>query len=111
MMVDSRIRPCLVLFLLVAVGLVAPALLAHAEGGEPGAAEAGFAISWWTVDGGGTTRSSTGGTFELVGTIAQPDAGMQEHSPYVLTGGFWPGPVGDKPYQIYLPLVVRGAGP
>lgn len=110
-MVDSRIRPCLVLFLLVAVGLVAPALLAQAEGGEPGASEAGFAISWWTVDGGGTTRPSIGGTFELVGTIAQPDAGTQELSPYLLAGGFWPGPAGDKPYQIYLPLIVRGAGP
>ena len=53
-------------------------------------------ISWWTVDGGG--GKSTGGGYEIHGTIGQPDASVQTHvfvfpddSYYALSGGFWPG--------------------
>ncbi len=45
-------------------------------------------LSRWTIDGGGVTRS-LGGTWELSGTIGQPDAAVMEGSSYVLTGGFW----------------------
>ena len=41
-----------------------------------------------TVDGGGALRS-TGGAFELSGTIGQPDAGKMSSGPFQLTGGFW----------------------
>jgi hypothetical protein len=49
-----------------------------------------FEISRSTVDGGGV-MFSTGGSFELSGTIGQPDAGVMQ-SPtgvFQLTGGFW----------------------
>ena len=32
---------------------------------------------------------STGGDFELSGTIGQPDAGVMSNGPCALTGGFW----------------------
>ena len=47
-----------------------------------------YAIDWRTVDGGGELRS-TGGDYQLGGTIGQPDAGAMSGSTYVLTGGFW----------------------
>ena len=50
-------------------------------------------ISWSTIDGGGETFS-TGGGFELGGTIGQPDAGaVMTGGGYELSGGFWAGPV------------------
>ncbi|GIV14142.1 MAG: hypothetical protein KatS3mg021_2424 [Fimbriimonadales bacterium] len=33
----------------------------------------GYDLSWWTIDGGGVTFA-TGGTFNLGGTVGQPDA-------------------------------------
>jgi hypothetical protein len=49
-----------------------------------------YDLSWNTVDGGGGT--STGGTFELAGTIGQPDAGGPlTGGNFELVGGFWPG--------------------
>ena len=48
-----------------------------------------FELDWWTVDGGGGTFS-TGGGFELGGTIGQPDAGVMTGGDYELTGGCWP---------------------
>ena len=47
-------------------------------------------ISWSTVDGGGAT--STGGSYDVSGTIGQPDAGPSPAmigETYELTGGFW----------------------
>ncbi len=47
-----------------------------------------FDLSWNTIDGGG--GSSTGGGFELAGTIGQPDAGpVMTGGKFVLRGGFW----------------------
>jgi hypothetical protein len=46
-----------------------------------------FEISWFTIDGGG--GKSTGGQFELQGTIGQPDAGKLTGGNFELTGGFW----------------------
>jgi hypothetical protein len=45
-------------------------------------------ITRHTVDGGGTT-TSTGGGFELAGTIGQPDAGVLTGGNITLFGGFW----------------------
>ena len=54
-----------------------------------------FEISRSTVDGGGAMRS-TGGDFELSGSIGQPDAGVMAGDDFVLAGGFWfPIPLGD----------------
>ena len=49
-----------------------------------------YAISWWTVDGGGTMAAS-GGTYSLSGTAGQPDAGVLSGGTYSVAGGFWGG--------------------
>jgi hypothetical protein len=55
-----------------------------------GSAFGQFDVSWWTVDGGG--NGSTGGGFEVTGTIGQADAGgTMTGGGFELTGGFWPG--------------------
>jgi hypothetical protein len=49
-----------------------------------------YSIDWHTIDGGGAT--SMGGTFELVGTVGQPDASSSPAlagGTFELTGGFW----------------------
>jgi hypothetical protein len=49
-----------------------------------------FDLSWNTIDGGGA--SSSGASFMLSGTIAQPDAsGALSGGSFSLMGGFWPG--------------------
>ncbi len=47
-----------------------------------------FAIDWHTIDGGGEMWS-TGGDYELGGTIGQTDAGAMTGGDFELTGGFW----------------------
>ena len=51
-----------------------------------------FTLNWWTVDGGGDMWT-TGGDFELSGTIGQPDASttVMAGGDFELVGGFWPG--------------------
>lgn len=50
-----------------------------------------FDLSWYTINGGGETWT-TGGDFELSGTIGQPDAGaVMTGGNFSLSGGFWPG--------------------
>ena len=53
---------------------------------------ADFRISWYTIDGGGGI--SSGGAYQLVGTIGQPDAGRSSGGDYVLNGGYWAGSCG-----------------
>lgn len=68
----------------------------------------GFTLPWWTVDAGGGTFS--GGTYTLMGTVGQPDAGPPlTGGNYTLTGGFWVGAptTASSGYTIYLPLVLR----
>ncbi|QOJ14239.1 MAG: hypothetical protein HRU75_06145 [Planctomycetia bacterium] len=48
-----------------------------------------FDIPWYTIDGGGGT--SSGGVYELSGTIGQHDAGVMSGGSFSLTGGFWAG--------------------
>ena len=61
------------------------------------AAPAGYDLSWNTVDGGGGI--STGGTFELSGTVGQPDASMipMTGGTFEVSGGFWPGSAAPAP--------------
>jgi hypothetical protein len=47
-----------------------------------------FSIDWYVIRGGGGT--STGGGYELSGTIGQPDAGSLAGGGYDMNGGFWP---------------------
>jgi len=72
--VTTRLMPIAALMLVL---LEAPALAGVYE------------LSWSTIDGGGGT--SSGGPYELVGTIGQPDAGAMSGGSYELLGGFWPG--------------------
>ena len=47
-----------------------------------------YTIDWYKVSGGGGT--SSGGNYQLSGTIGQPDAsGAMSGGNYSLTGGFW----------------------
>ena len=46
-----------------------------------------YRIDWFTIDGGGGT--STGGVYQVSGTIGQPDAGKMSGGTYTLDGGFW----------------------
>ena len=47
-----------------------------------------YSVDWYKVAGGGGT--STGGTYEVNGTIGQPDAsGAMSGGNYSVTGGFW----------------------
>ena len=94
-------RKCLFLVLGAGVLLLSVGLIARAQGG--------YDLSWWTVDGGGYTVS-TGGGYELGGTIGQPDAGAMIGGAYTLVGGFWGGGAVSGtpgPHRIYLPLVLR----
>ncbi len=50
---------------------------------------ADYSISWYTIDGGGGT--SSGGTYQLTGTVGQPDAGYHDGGANELLGGFWGG--------------------
>jgi len=47
-----------------------------------------YSMDWYKISGGGGT--STGATYEVTGTIGQPDAGgAMSGGSYSLTGGFW----------------------
>ncbi len=64
------------LILMMTLALAAPAL-------------ADYDLSWWTVDGGGGMWSS-GGDYEVSGTIGQADAGVvMSGGDYQVVGGFW----------------------
>ena len=52
-------------------------------------ASAEYELSWYTIDGGG--GRSSGGQYELLGTIGQPDAAWSSGGDYELLGGFLPG--------------------
>ncbi len=63
-------------------------------------ASAQFQMTRWTADYGGAPVS--GGSFSLVGTAGQPDAGVHTGGAFTLQGGFWFGgaavlAVGDEP--------------
>lgn len=54
----------------------------------PRASGQSFTVDWYKIAGGGGT--STGGTYQVSGTIGQPDAsGAMTGGSYSLTGGFW----------------------
>ena len=60
-----------------------------------------YDLSWYTIDGGGATFSA-GGTFQLGGTIGQPDASSfstpMSGGTFSLVGGFWPA-AGQDPHS------------
>ncbi len=81
-------RPQFIAYSLAIVVCAGAAALAPIGGGD-------FDLSWHTIGGGGGT--STGGGFELAGTMGQPDAGpAMTGGNFTLLGGFWSG-VGSAP--------------
>ena len=67
-----------------------------------------YALDWWTVDNGGQ-MFSTGGGFELAGTIGQPDAGAISGGEFELSGGFWfPLPLDDCNSDGWVDLIDYG---
>jgi NADPH-dependent 2,4-dienoyl-CoA reductase/sulfur reductase-like enzyme len=93
--------------LLVAITSLAFArgALSQARVGAAAPLAAGYDLSWWTIDGGGYTFSS-GGEYELGGTIGQPDAWRGATTgAYSLSTGFWS--CGPPRYDTYLPLVLK----
>ena len=50
---------------------------------------ADYELTWSTIDGGG--GRSSGGPYELLSTIGQPDAAWSSGGDYELLGGFLPG--------------------
>jgi hypothetical protein len=92
---ESRLIPWLV----VVGGLLLLAIV-------PVLAAITYDLSWWSVDSGGATFS-TGGAYELGGTIGQPDAGTLTGGGYTLGGGFWSGGAVAVEHKVYLPVVLR----
>ena len=65
--------------LLLIIAVLMPTAFASAE----------YRIDWYTIDGGGGT--SSGGPYQVTGTIGQQDAGYHDGGQYELLGGFWTG--------------------
>ena len=94
----------LILFPLMALLLISIGT-AHAQPArDPAAPQDTYDLSWYTIDSGGATES-TGGSFSLSGSVAQPDAGALSGGTYTLNGGFWGGAA--VSYRAYLPVVLR----
>jgi hypothetical protein len=84
--------------------------MAQGDGeGRPraGTETSAYDLSWWTIDGGGTTDAG-GGAYTLGGSAGQPDAALWSGGGYVLVGGFWGGAAVE--FHLYLPLVLRSDG-
>jgi hypothetical protein len=64
----------------------------------------GYDLTWWTVDGGGSTLA--GGSYTLRGTAGQPDAATWQGDTYTLSGGFW-GRAAPTGRTVYLPIVLK----
>jgi hypothetical protein len=66
-----------------------------------------FAIDWFAVASGG--GNSSGGDFELISTIGQPDAGDLLGGDFGITGGFWSiAQVVEAPIAIFLSVSLSG---
>lgn len=80
----------------------------QAQTGVTTGASPSYDLTWWTIDGGGST-SVGGNGYTLCSTIAQPDAGLLAGGHYSLNGGFWYAIDKAEPEEItvYLPVIVR----
>ncbi len=87
-------RVGLALIIIIAISIVSVALAYSGNN---------YDLSWNSIDGGGGT--SSGGPYQLGGTIGQPDAGVMHGGSFTLVGGFWGGIIAG--YNTYLPLVLK----
>jgi hypothetical protein len=91
---SARIASCLLLLTSALASASVPSPV-HADGVRATSDPTGgvaYAVTRWTIDGGG--GRSSGDTYTISGTIAQPDAEPLQPSTgasYAITGGFWPG--------------------
>ena len=58
------------------------------------AAHAQLAVTWYSIDAGGSTTASSGGPYTIAGTIGQPDAGAHAGGAFACQGGFWAAALG-----------------
>ena len=63
-----------------------------------------YEIDWYSMDSGGT-MATTGGSFELQGTIGQVDTAVIAQDTYEIQAGFWAAASNTGPYQLYLPFI------
>jgi hypothetical protein len=90
----------LLVFLVLLVMLVMATVVVNAQTGSS------YALTWWTIDGGGSQNIGAGG-YELSGTVGQPDPGKAiGGAGYELSGGYWSGAT-QVSYQNFLPTIVR----
>ena len=95
-------------FLIISLS-IAVLLIPYFIGYTNALAATGYEINWWTVDGGGGVSKSSGGQYNLKGTIGQHDAGpVLEDGTYSLYGCFWVKGILDLvEYIINLPLILK----
>lgn len=74
---------------LIAIGIAIGIIGLSAFSGLVGA-QGGYMLTWYTIDGGGGSSSSSG--YTLQGTSGQADAGNMSGRNYSLWGGFWGDP-------------------
>ena len=83
------------------------AILLMVTGSSLASSGGDYEISFYTIDGGGNT--SSGGIYEVTGTIGQPDASgaltAVSGGTFSLFGGFWGG--GFLDYFTFIPLVLK----
>ena len=91
-----------------AIGLALLACVAVA-GGAWAHTLPGHDPSWHVLSGGGCDASSD--SLTLRGTLGQLAIGSGQSANYVLGAGYWYGLVGEFPYEVYLPVVIRNPSP
>jgi hypothetical protein len=73
------------------------------------AAQNGYDIPWWSIDGGAQTSSED--LFTLNGIAGQPDAGRaMTGGDYQVTGGYWQASEsggGEEKFKVFLPNILR----
>ncbi len=94
----------ILLVVILAAGLVA--VTAERAGLAMETPQDGYALTWVSLDGGGSVASAGTG-YALSGSIAQPDAKTWTSDHYSLQGGFWPGAILGTERYLYLPSINR----
>jgi hypothetical protein len=100
--------------------LAAAGLILLALGFSLAAAQTGgsYDLTWWTIDTGGSgggmgaDKRVTGGSYELLSTVGQPETEVSAISAgdYTLSNGFWSADL-KIISGIYLPIIIKGALP
>lgn len=68
-------------------------------------AQSGFSLGRYVIGGGG--GHSTGGSYALDSTLAQPVAGVIQGGSYRIEVGYWEPALGTVIYRVWLPLILH----